>query len=343
MVDRLSFGRRFRISSLIHPALICCGDDVVRPALRAAGGFGVYVKPLEAEFGWSRGSISGVAALSLLLLGAVGPFAGRLADRWGPRRVTLLAVVLLGGGAIGASAVQTLWHAYLTTGILMGIGSGGLGLATGSVIAARWFESRRGLAIGVAAGGMSAGSSSSFDRHRDEAVVRLARELSPLGSVPRRRATSPSGESARSADRVFSATARPPALRARWSARSLDPRASKRHSTRVWLLAVPSFVCGYRRSGLLLTHFVPHSLEHNFRRSRRRPRWPSWARERRGALGSGFLCIASAAAPAGHVLPDPRLSMVFLLYVNAPSLHHVRPLRLNWVRPSRRRDAAASI
>src|SRR5712691_547565 len=148
-----------RPSRRIHPAWVVLGSMTlcmaVASGLRAV--FGVYVKPLEAEFGWSRGAISGVAALSLLILGAVGPFAGRLADRWGPRRVTLLAVGLLGAGAIGASAIHTLWQAYLTTGILMGVGSGGLGLATGSVIAARWFESRRGLAIGIAAGGMSAG------------------------------------------------------------------------------------------------------------------------------------------------------------------------------------------
>src|SRR5712691_12134751 len=144
-----------RPSRRIHPAWVVLGSMTlcmaVASGLRAV--FGVYVKPLEAEFGWSRGAISGVAALSLLILGAVGPFAGRLADRWGPRRVTLLAVGLLGVGAIGASAIHTLWQAYLTTGVLMGIGAGGLGLATGSVIAARWFETRRGLAIGLAAGG----------------------------------------------------------------------------------------------------------------------------------------------------------------------------------------------
>src|SRR5262245_56275189 len=89
----------------IHPAWIVLAAMTLAMAvasgLRAV--FGVYVKPLEAEFGWTRGSISGVAALSLLLLGAVGPFAGRLADRWGPRRVTLLAVVLLCGGSMGAA------------------------------------------------------------------------------------------------------------------------------------------------------------------------------------------------------------------------------------------------
>ena len=62
------------------------------------------------------------------------------------------AAMLLGAGAIGASAVHALWQAYLTTGVLIGIGSGGIGLATGSVIAARWFETRRGLAIGIASG-----------------------------------------------------------------------------------------------------------------------------------------------------------------------------------------------
>src|SRR5262245_65959682 len=106
--------------------------------------FGVYIKPLEAEFGWTRGALSGVAAISLLLLGAAGPFAGRLADRWGPRRVIVLSLFLLGAGSIGAAAVGALWQLYLTTGVLMGIGSGGLGLATGSVIATRWFETRRG-------------------------------------------------------------------------------------------------------------------------------------------------------------------------------------------------------
>jgi MFS family permease len=45
----------------------------------------VYIKPMEAEFGWSRSALSGAAAMSLLFLGAAAPFVGWLADRWGPR------------------------------------------------------------------------------------------------------------------------------------------------------------------------------------------------------------------------------------------------------------------
>src|SRR5438445_770812 len=119
--------------------------------------FGVYIKPMEAEFGWSRGALSGAAAISLLLLGAAGPAVGWLADRYGPRRVIVVSLLMLGSGAIGASFVQRLWHVYVTTGLLMALGAGGLAITTGSTVAARWFEARRGVAIGIAAGGMSAG------------------------------------------------------------------------------------------------------------------------------------------------------------------------------------------
>ena len=49
--------------------------------------FGVFIKPMEAEFGWDRTALSTVAALSFVFNGASGPFVGRLADRWGPRGV----------------------------------------------------------------------------------------------------------------------------------------------------------------------------------------------------------------------------------------------------------------
>src|SRR3989337_710201 len=143
----------------LHPAWIVLGAVNLR---RLAGSgirsvFGVYIKPMEAEFGWGRGALSGAAALSLLLLGAVGPLVGRLADRWGARRGLGGRVLMLGAGSIGASRVQTLWHVYATTGALMALGAGGLAMTTGAAVAARWFEARRGIAIGIAAGGMSAG------------------------------------------------------------------------------------------------------------------------------------------------------------------------------------------
>ena len=62
--------------------------------------FGVFIKPIEAEFGWDRVSLSTVAAVSLFLYGAIGPLVGRLADRWGPRGVLVAGAVLVSAGTL---------------------------------------------------------------------------------------------------------------------------------------------------------------------------------------------------------------------------------------------------
>ncbi len=120
--------------------------------------FGVFIKPIETEFGWTRAQLSGAAALSLFVLGAVGPMVGWLADVWGPRRVMLLSTIILGAGALLTSLVGHLWQMYGSAGVLMAAGAGGLGPATASTIAARWFVARRGLILGILGGAMSAGS-----------------------------------------------------------------------------------------------------------------------------------------------------------------------------------------
>ena len=60
----------------------------------------------DTSAGTVRSALSGVAAVSLLLLGAVGPLVGRVADRWGPRRVIIASIVLPGSQVL---AYEALW------------------------------------------------------------------------------------------------------------------------------------------------------------------------------------------------------------------------------------------
>ncbi len=143
----------------LHYAWVVLGALVVvmllGSGLRAV--FGVFIKPMETTLGWDRAALSGAAAISLLLLGAAGPIVGWLADQWGPRRVIFLSAILLGLGAMLSSRVSALWQIYITCGVLMGLGAGGVGMSTGAALAARWFEARRGLVMGLVGGAMSAG------------------------------------------------------------------------------------------------------------------------------------------------------------------------------------------
>src|SRR5205814_6530298 len=260
--------------SRVHPAWIVLGAltlcIVAASGIRAA--FGIYIKPLEREFGWSRGALSGAAAMSLLLLGAAGPFLGRLADRWGAQRVIAACLVLLGAGALATAYVQSLWQIYVTMGLMMAIGAGGLAMTTAASIIARWFEARRGLAFGIAGAAMSAGQlliiplttgltlaygwrTSYLWLGALVLVVALPVALAFIHNEPEERGLRPYG--------ATGATQ----TSAQIAAEHRANRVSVFEAARVpqfWLLMGTFFVCGYTSAGMILTHFVPHALDHNF-------------------------------------------------------------------------------
>ena len=324
----MSSPRRLHPAWIVLAAVTLC--MLAGTGIRSA--FGVYIKPMEAEFGWGRGALSVAAAISLLLLGAAGPLVGRFADRWGPRRVISVSLLVLGVGSIGASFVHSLWQVYATVGFLMALGAGGVSMATGASVAARWFEARRGIAIGLTAGGMSAGQL---------IVIPLAMALTlwfgwrasyfwlgvgllvlvlPIAYLLIR------DDPAERGLRPYGATGTPAAA-AKAAAIEKSQRVLIREAMKVpqfWLLMAPFFVCGYTSNGMVLTHFMPHALEHNFSEMQ-----ASIALSVMGAMNvvgtitSGWICDRlGRRGPLAFYYFFRGLSLLFLLYVwDAPSLH----------------------
>ncbi len=72
--------------------------------------FGVWVRPLEAEFGVDRAAVAGVAALSYLAFGLGQPIVGRLVDVHGPRLVVPGAVLFAGLGALVSAFAGAFWQ-----------------------------------------------------------------------------------------------------------------------------------------------------------------------------------------------------------------------------------------
>jgi len=294
--------------------------------------FGVYIKPMEAEMHWSRSGLSNAAALGLLLLGATAPFAGRLADRWGAARVIVLALSVLGVGSIASAFVTSLWQLFVTAGVLMGVGAGGAALSTGSAIVTRWFDKNRGIALGVAAGGMSAGQlifvplasilTYSFGWRTSFLWLGLGllAVVVPIGlwllrDTPEERGLRPIG--------------------ATGPTQTAADIAAARHAERVsvvdaaqtlpfWLLMGSFFVCGYTSNGMVLTHFMPHALEHNFTAMQASAALGVMgAMNMIGTVGSGWLCDRlGRRGPLAFYYFVRGVSLIFLLYVwNLPSLH----------------------
>ncbi|HEV8715340.1 MAG TPA: MFS transporter [Candidatus Binatia bacterium] len=115
--------------------------------------FGVFLKPLSQEFGWSRAQISLAFSLSVLGVTLILPFIGRLVDRFGARRIILPSVLLFGLCILSLALLSAhLWHFYVVY-LLMGVVASGTTPVPYSKVISRWFDQRRGLALGLAAGG----------------------------------------------------------------------------------------------------------------------------------------------------------------------------------------------
>jgi MFS family permease len=119
--------------------------------------FPVFFVALVEEFGWSRGATAAAFSISSVVQGVLSPVIGILVDRFGPRRVMLGGVWVLGVACVLSSLVGSLWSLYLVVGVLAAAGVCAVSwIPTGALIA-RWFAERRSSMMGLAFSGMGAG------------------------------------------------------------------------------------------------------------------------------------------------------------------------------------------
>jgi MFS family permease len=119
--------------------------------------FGVFIKPLEAEFGWSRASISTGLSLCGLFSALVLPLVGGLMDRYGVRRPLVIALCLfaLNIAAIGGTSSLAMFIALTALSGLTGAAQSPLAYVKSI---SGQFDARRGLAIGIAMSGIGIGT-----------------------------------------------------------------------------------------------------------------------------------------------------------------------------------------
>jgi len=106
-------------------------------------------KPIAAELDLSRAVASMAASVQSVGQGISGPTAGWAADRYGPRRIMLLGIILLVLGLVAMYFVRSLWSFLLVWGLLVGVGfSFGCTLVTDTAIV-RWFVKKSGMAVNI--------------------------------------------------------------------------------------------------------------------------------------------------------------------------------------------------
>ena len=116
----------------------------------------VFLKPLAAEFGWSRGNVSMAYMIGSISTAVVGVCFGRIADLHGVRALAWIGAGVFGYCFVALSFQTSLWHLYAVFALF-----GGLGVSTTLVpltsAVSHWFTANRGLAVGIATAGAAVG------------------------------------------------------------------------------------------------------------------------------------------------------------------------------------------
>jgi sugar phosphate permease len=121
------------------------------------GAPGVFIVPLQHEFGWSTAEISSALSIRFVLFGLMAPFAAALLNRYGLRNVALTAQLIVISALLASLGMGKVWQLVLLWGVVIGIGTGMTALVLGATIAARWFVARRGLVVGILTASVATG------------------------------------------------------------------------------------------------------------------------------------------------------------------------------------------
>lgn len=119
--------------------------------------YSVFLVALIEHFGWSRAITAGAMSVFILVHGSFGPLAGRLVERFGPRRLMLTGSFVVAGGLGLTSLVEQWWQLYLTLGVVTAIGLGACGWVPSVILTESWFPARMGTALGIVTAGIGVG------------------------------------------------------------------------------------------------------------------------------------------------------------------------------------------
>ena len=221
---------------------------------------GLFMVPMEKEFGWSRAFISSAVAVNLLLYGLIGPFAAAVINRWGMRRVCSGAATLVAAGVLLASRLSAPWQLIALWGFVVGAGTGGTSMVLAAIVSSKWFDSRRGVVLGALSAANATGQLIFLPLlARIVAGIGWRSACLAIGGVtvvmallvrifmrdsPEEMGLLPYG--AAETSKVM-----PPAMK------PFEALAFAIRRREFWMLAGTFFVCGATTNGLVGTHLIP--------------------------------------------------------------------------------------
>jgi sugar phosphate permease len=229
----------------------------------------ILIIPFQDEFGWSRGSISTVISIGILLYGLVGPFSAILLQRFGIRRMVVVSLAVLGASLAVTPMMTALWQFELLWGVVSGLATGMMANVLGVTVSGNWFEKRRGLVVGLLTASAATGQLLFLPilakitveagwRYAMGTIVAVIALLMVIVALwmrdhPYNLGIAPYGSTKIIKPEPVHGNAFLAPLAALWSALA---------NRTFWLLAGTFFFCGFSTNGLIGVHLIPAGHDH---------------------------------------------------------------------------------
>ena len=233
----------------------------------AVGAPGVFIVPLQQEFGWSPAEISSALSIRIILFGLMAPFAAALMNRYGLRNVALAGQLLIGSSLIASITMTQVWQLIALWGVAVGIGTGLTALVLGATVAARWFSERRGLVVGILTASVATGQllflpvlASLTERFGWRiALLLLCAALAVAACAVLLLMRDRPGDLGLRAygEPGIGPPAAPPQQQGAITRAALSALRDASHKPVFWILFATFFICGASTNGLIQTHLIP--------------------------------------------------------------------------------------
>ena len=123
----------------------------------ARSSFGIFIIPLEDEFGWSRFTLSIIVGTGFLVNGLTQPIVGHYFDRFDGRKIILAGLLVMGVATALLSQTNSFWFMFIIFGFVISIGMSGSSITNTMALLGNWFRRKRATAMGINVAGASLG------------------------------------------------------------------------------------------------------------------------------------------------------------------------------------------
>ena len=118
--------------------------------------FGVFIKPMSENLGWSRAALVGALTVRTYVSAALAPIFGTVVDRYGPRYLMTASAVVGGVAALMLTQVSEIWQFYAVFALIGLAGGTGAGALVVQATVVKWFVRLRGRAVAFSTMGNAA-------------------------------------------------------------------------------------------------------------------------------------------------------------------------------------------